>query len=297
VHIKILDESAKIVAARFKGCRPACGLILGSGWEAAVEAFSVKKRLLYSSLPALGKTTVAGHAGVLLWAELFGVETLIFQGRHHWYEGLGWAPVALPVYVLKKLGAEIVVLTNSAGGIRPDLRSGKLMAIADHINMMGVNPLQGSHDDFWGKRFTDQTRIYDPELRSLLKQSARKLKITIAEGVYLAVPGPAYETPAEIRAFKKLGADAVGMSTVPEAILANAAGLKVLGLSLISNPAAGLGTSPLDHEEVRRTGRKSSDKIRILIKELWNAMAKESVSHVCHVLRGVVIPTKVGIQY
>lgn len=277
MNTKILAESVKIVRRHFKGCRPACGLILGSGWEAAVDAFAVKKRLSYSSMPALGRTTVAGHAGLLLWAELAGMETLIFQGRHHWYEGFGWEPVALPIYILKEFGAEAVVLTNSAGGIRSDLRKGSLMAIADHINMMGVNPLQGSHDDFWGKRFADQTRVYDPELRSLLKQSARKLKITLAEGVYLAVPGPVYETPAEIRAFRKIGADAVGMSTVPEAVLANAAGLRVLGLSLISNRAAGLGASSLDHDDVCEAGRTSNGKINILFKEFWNVMAKDKL--------------------
>ena len=274
MNTNILSESAKIVRRHFKGCRPACGLILGSAWEAALDVFSVKKRLAYASLPALGKTTVAGHAGVLMWAELAGVETLIFQGRHHWYEGFGWEPVAWPVYILKEFGARAVVLTNSAGGIRPGLKRGKFMAIADHINLMGVNPLHGRHDDFWGKRFVDQTRVYDPGLMSLWKQSARKLKISLVEGVYLAVPGPVYETPAEINAFRKLGADAVGMSTVPEAILANAAGLRVAGLSFIANVAAGRGAACLDHENVRRAGREHGGKMSILIKTFWNALAK-----------------------
>jgi len=275
MNTKILAESVKIVRRHFKGCRPACGLILGSGWEAAVKEFTVKKSISYSSLPVLGKTTVAGHSGLLLWAELSGMETLIFQGRHHWYEGLGWGPVALPVYVLKKMGAKAVILTNSAGGIRSDLRTGGFMVIKDHINTMLVNPLQGKHDNFWGKCFTDQSKVYDPKFRSLFKRCARKLKIHTAEGVYLAVPGPVYETPAEIRAFRRLGADAVGMSTVPEAILAGAAGLRVLGISLISNRAAGLGSGTLDHEEVRKTGRASGKKIQFLTKELWKAMAGE----------------------
>jgi len=277
MNTNILSESAKIVGRHFKGCRPACGLILGSGWEAATGAFSVKKRLSYSSLPALGKTTVAGHEGVLLWAELAGIETLVFQGRRHWYEGAGWEPVALPVYVLKKFGAGIVVLTNSAGGIRSDLKRGALMAIKDHINFMGVNPLLGKHDQFWGKRFADQGNIYDGSLRVLLKKTARQCKINIKEGVYLGVTGPTYETPAEIRAFEKLGAAAVGMSTVPEAILANASGLRVLGLSLISNAAAGLDRSPIDHEAVREAGVESGGKISVLIKKFWNAMAKNKL--------------------
>ena len=277
MNTKILSESAKIVSRHFKGCRPACGLILGSGWETAIGVFSVKKRLSYSSLPALGKTTVAGHAGVLLWAELSGLETFIFQGRHHWYEGLGWAPVALPIYILKQFGASVLVLTNSAGGIRPDLQRGMLMVIEDHINAMGINPLHGRHDDFWGKRFVDQTAVYDPPLRSLLKRSARQFNIQLKGGVYIGVPGPVYETPAEIKAFKRSGADAVGMSTVPEAILANAVGLRVVGLSLIANAAAGQGTAPLDHEEVRRTGRERGGKTAILIKEFWNALAKKKI--------------------
>jgi purine-nucleoside phosphorylase len=277
MNTKILAESWKIICRHFKGCHPACGLILGSGWEAAAGVFSVKKRILYSDLPALGRTTVAGHAGVLLWAELAGLETLIFQGRHHWYEGLGWEPVALPVYILKQFGASVVVLTNSAGGIRADLKGGRLMVIKDHINAMGTNPLQGKHDSFWGKRFVDQTAVYDPCLRSILKQVARQADIQLKEGVYVAVTGPVYETPAEIRAFKKSGADAVGMSTVPEAILANAVGLKVLGLSLISNPAAGLGRLSIDHDDVRGAGKKSSGKIKVLLKGFWSAMAKEKI--------------------
>jgi len=273
MNTNILAESAKIVRRYFKGCRPACGLILGSGWEAAVGAFSVKKRLSYSSLPALGKTTVAGHAGVLIWAELAGIETLIFQGRRHWYEGAGWEPVALPVYVLKKLGAGIVVLTNSAGGIRPDLRRGALMAIKDHINFMGVNPLLGKHNPFWGKRFADQGNVYDVSLCALLKKTARQCEIKIKEGVYLGVPGPVYETPAEIRAFKKLGADAVGMSTVPEAILANAAGMRVMGLSLIANAAAQEGNALLEHEAILNTGEEAQGKIKMLVEAFWKTLA------------------------
>lgn len=275
MNLKILAESVKIVSRHFKGCHPACGLMLGTGWESAVDIFTVKKRISYSSLPALGKTTVAGHTGVLLWAKLAGIETLIFQGRHHWYEGLGWDPIALPIYILKQFGASVLVLTNSAGGIRPDLQRGILMVIKDHINAMGVNPLHGKHDNFLGKRFVDQAAVYDPRLRSLLKRSARQFNIQLKEGVYIGVPGPVYETPAEIKAFKRWGADAVGMSTVPEAIMANAAGLRVVGLSLIANAATGLGQGMLDHEAVRNVGQKEKEKMRVLLREFWRAMAKE----------------------
>jgi len=278
VHIKILDESAKIVAGRFNGCRPACGLILGSGWTDMVDAFSIRKRISYSCLPALGKTTVTGHDGVLLWAELAGIETLIFQGRRHWYEGAGWEPVALPVYILKKFGAGIVVLTNSAGGIRSNLRPGALMAIKDHINFMGASPLLGKHDPFWGKRFADQGNVYDGSLRFLLKETAHRCKIKIQEGVYLGVNGPAYETPAEITAFKRLGADAVGMSTVPEAMLANAAGMRVAGLALIANSAAQAGHAPVEHEAVLKAGREAQGKIKTLLEAFWKALAAKGIT-------------------
>jgi len=275
MNSRILELSAKIVARRFKGCRPLCGLILGSGWANVAEEFSVRGKIPYSCLPALGKTTVAGHDGVLLRAELAGLETLIFQGRRHWYEGTGWTPVALPIYLLKKFGAASVVLTNAAGGIRSDLKSGDLMLIKDHINAMGANPLCGKHDGFWGKRFPDQTDVYDKKLRVLAKTAARCLKISMKEGVYAAVSGPTYETPAETFAFRKLGVDAIGMSTVPEAMLANAAGLKVLGLSIIANTASGLrGGKRLAHDEICRNVEEARETAKKLCGELWRGMAK-----------------------
>lgn len=272
-----LAESVQIISRAFHGCRPACGLILGSGWETVVKAFTVKDRLSYARLPALGKTSIAGHAGILFLAEQSGIRTLIFQGRHHWYEGLGWEPIALPIYALKRLGASLVVLTNSAGGIRSGLKAGGLMTIKDHINAMGVNPLQGEHSASWGERFVDQTAVYDLRLRSLLKQTARRHHLRLKEGVYMGVTGPVYETPAEIRAFKKMGADAVGMSTVPEAILANAAGLRVVGLSLVANSAAGVGNQPLEHSLVLKTGQGAKEKMKVLLEGFWRAMAKARV--------------------
>jgi inosine/guanosine/xanthosine phosphorylase family protein len=270
-----MDESARIVCRCFQTCRPVRGLILGSGGEAALGAFDVEKSIPYARLPIMGAESVAGHAGVLHWAEHAGLETLIFQGRHHWYEGLGWEPVAFPIFLLKKLGATVVVLTNSAGGIRSDLSTGTFMALTDHINGMGINPLQGKHDKFWGERFVDQTGVYDPGLLATLKQAARKAGVPLKQGIYMAVTGPVYETPAEIAAFKKLGAAAVGMSTVPEAILANAAGLKVVAISFIANAAAGIGgKEKISHDAVRQAGRDAGRKIERLIREFWEAMAK-----------------------
>lgn len=277
MNLKLLENSAEIVGRVFKGCRPACGLILGSGWGAALAAFNLRKSMPYSKIPGLGKTNVAGQGGVLHWAEQAGRATLIFQGRQHWYEGAGWEPVAFPIYLLKSLGATVAVATNAAGGIRADLRRGDLMAISDHINMMGANPLWGRPQACWGKRFADQSAVYDAQLRSILKAVARRNKIPLKAGVYLAVAGPTYETPAETRAFKKLGAAAVGMSTVPEAMLANAAGLKVVGLSLISNLAAGRAPEPIDHDQVQQAGRAASGRLIILLKKFWQAMAREGV--------------------
>lgn len=278
MNIRILEESARVIRRRFGAIRPVCGLVLGSGWDAAIGGFRIRNELSFARLPALGRTRVAGHAGLLLLAENAGLETLVFLGRRHWYEGAGWEPVAMPIYAMKKFGAGIAVLTNAAGGIRRGFASGAFMAISDHINAMGDNPLRGAHDPFWGPRFPDQSSLYDPELRDLLNRSGASAGIRLAQGVYIGVPGPAYETPAEIRAFAKLGADAVGMSTVPEAILAGAAGLKVAGISLISNPAAGLSRRPLNHAEVRASGVRAAGQMRALLDAFWKEMASARVA-------------------
>jgi purine-nucleoside phosphorylase len=230
----------------------------------------------FADIPGRGAATVEGHAGRLLWAELAGVETLIFQGRRHWYEGAGWEPIAIPIRVLKRLGASIVVITNAAGGIRRDLQPGDMMVIDDHINAMGDNPLAGVRAPFWNVRFPDMTRVYDPGLHAMCDDAARAMGLKLAHGVYLSVPGPSLETPAEIAAFRRLGADAVGMSTVPEAILARAAGLRVVGLSCISNFAAGVGDGAISHEKVMETVRSALPRLRSLIEALWHRIAAEA---------------------
>lgn len=268
-----LERAAGFVAKRWPKARPICGLVCGSGWSGVVEAFRKRDAIEYEQIPGLGKPGVAGHSGRLVWGSAAGLETFIFQGRRHWYEGEGWTPIALPIFLLKKRGVRCVVLTNAAGGIRRDLRPGDLMAIDDHINMIGANPLNGPHDATWGPRFPDQSVVYDAELRKLADRAGKKVRLKLAHGVYLASQGPTYETPAEIRAFRILGADAVGMSTVPEALLAHAAGMRVLGLSCITNFAAGIARTPLSHDEVTATTQAVMPKMKTLFAALWKEIA------------------------
>ena len=242
-----LAAAVEAVREKWPDARPQCAVVLGSGWGAAVAGFQGLE-LPYSQIPGLGKTGVEGHAGKLLYTTIGGTRTLVFQGRRHWYEGEGWSPVVLPAYLAHGLGARTLLLTNAAGGIRADLPPGSLMAIADHINMLGSNPLIGPHHPILGTRFPDQTEVYARSLRQRLLDAGAD-----AEGVYIATSGPTFETPAEIRQFRAMGADAVGMSTVPEAIVANAMGLRVAGLCCISNWAAGISPAPLSHEEVAET--------------------------------------------
>jgi purine-nucleoside phosphorylase len=251
MDIELLEKALQSVKQRLHPLQPSCALVLGSGWGTVVDALGAREIAPYTELPGLGDTGVDGHAGRLLVTSHGGRDTLVFQGRRHWYEGCGWTPIAAPVYIAAGLGVRSVLLTNAAGGIRSSLSPGDLMVIDDHINAMGVNPLIGPHRPPWGPRFPDQTCVYDPRLRHALDEAARRDGGTEpAHGVYLATAGPTYETPAEVRVYRGMGADAVGMSTVPEAILANAAGLKVAGLSCITNMAAGKAGPPLRHEDV-----------------------------------------------
>ncbi len=266
-----LDAALDTVRRRFPEARPRAGLILGSAWGGVIEAFHVRGEMNYDDIPGFGATSVAGHAGRLAWADCAGVETLVFQGRRHWYEGAGWLPVAIPVYVLKALGARRLVLTNAAGGIAEGLCAGDLMIVHDHINLFGTNPLIGPEDAFWGPRFPDQTKVYAPALIRGLTRAAAQAAVPARAGVYLGVSGPTYETPAEVRAFARLGADAVGMSTVPEAMLAKAAGLEVGALSCITNLASGISPTPLTHDEVTAAAREALPRMRAVLAEFWAA--------------------------
>ena len=256
------ESSGDLILNRWPDAKPKHALICGSGWGEVGESFSIKDAIPYEEFPRLGASTVEGHAGQLLLAEVSETEILIFQGRRHYYEGMGWEPVSEPIRISKMLGVETLLLTNAAGGINEDFSSGDLMALTDHINLMPGNPLLGPHDSFLGPRFPDQTEVYDPILREKLLSAGNEHGISLKQGVYLALSGPAFETPAEIRAFGKLGADAVGMSTVPEAMTANAAGLRVAAISCISNLAAGISPSPLSHEEVSETASLAMPRMK-----------------------------------
>jgi purine-nucleoside phosphorylase len=274
---KQLDQALSYIRTRWPHARPAMGLILGSGWSEVVESFTIKDAIPYEEIPGLGKTGVVGHAGRLVLAESSGIETLIFQGRRHFYEGVGWTPIALPVFLIKSLGAKAVMVTNAAGGVRADLKPGSLMIIDDHINFLGANPLIGGHDPVWGPRFPDQSEVYNTKLRKLLAQAGAAAGETLPHGVYLADSGPTYESPAEIRAFRTLGADAVGMSTVPEALLANAAGLKVVGLSCITNLAAGISKQALSHEEVTESTKNAMARMKAVVLGFWKEVSREGI--------------------
>ena len=265
-----LDSAVEAVRTKWPEAQPKCGLILGSGWGEAVAHFAGSE-LSYHDIPGCGKTGVMGHAGKLLSTTINDMEIFIFQGRRHWYEGEGWTPVILPVYLLHALGAETLLLTNAAGGIRDDLGPGSLMAISDHINMLGSNPLIGPHNPNLGTRFPDQSAVYNQNLRQKLLESGAD-----SAGVYIATTGPTFETPAEINQYRSMGADAVGMSTVPEAIVANALGMHVAGLSCVCNWAAGISSTPLTHEDVNEVADATMPKMKSTLTVFLEGLADES---------------------
>ncbi len=265
-----LDSAVEALQKMWPAAKPKCGLILGSGWAEAVDGFQGTE-ISYDRIPGFGKTGVMGHAGKLLATTVHGMETFVFQGRRHWYEGEGWTPVILPIYLLHALGADTVLLTNASGGIRNDLGPGSLMAVDDHINMLGSNPLIGPYNPKLGTRFPDQSEVYKKSLRErLLKAGAD------AAGVYIATSGPTFETPAEINQYRSMGADAVGMSTVPEAIVANALGMRVAGLSCVCNWAAGIGNSKLTHEDVNQVAAETMPRMKSTITAFLKGLADES---------------------
>lgn len=245
--------------------RPEIGIILGSGLgNMANEIEGVK--IPYADIPDFCTSTIEGHAGQLVIGYLEGKKVVAMQGRFHYYEGYAMQDVVLPIRVMKKLGIEKIIVTNAAGGVNKDFKPGDLMIINDHINFMGANPLVGKNTGEFGVRFPDMSEAYKKYLAEIAKNKAEELGINIKEGVYIACSGPSYETPAEIRMFRTWGADAVGMSTAPEVIVANHAGIDVLGISCITNMAAGILNQPLSHDEVISTSRRIKKDFTALIK-------------------------------
>jgi xanthosine phosphorylase len=258
--------AAAVIAERADEA-PRLGIILGSGLGGIADALERAIAIPYGELPGFPEPGVAGHGGRLVLGRLGGLPVACLQGRRHVYEGLPATAMgmAAPVRALRRAGADALLVTNAAGSLRPENGPGSLMAIADHINMLGVNPLTGPNDDAIGPRFPSLADAYDPALRALLQVVAAKEDVRLPEGVYLATPGPSFETPAEIRAFRTLGADAVGMSTVPEVILARHAGLRVAAVSAITNLAEGMGGEPLSHEQTLRFAAVAAEDLTRLI--------------------------------
>ncbi|MEC2307362.1 purine nucleoside phosphorylase I, inosine and guanosine-specific [Bacillus atrophaeus] len=245
---------------------PKIGLILGSGLGILADEIEGAVKLKYEEIPDFPVSTVEGHAGQLVFGTLEGVSVVAMQGRFHFYEGYSMDKVTFPVRVMKELGVEALIVTNAAGGINTAFRAGDLMIITDHINFMGTNPLIGPNEADFGVRFPDMSSAYDKDLSQLAEKMAQELQIPVQKGVYTAVTGPSYETPAEVRFLRTLGSDAVGMSTVPEVIVAKHAGLRVLGISCISNAAAGILDQPLSHDEVMEVTEKVKAGFLKLVK-------------------------------
>jgi inosine/guanosine/xanthosine phosphorylase family protein len=261
-----MSRAARLLRERFGDLAVVeVGLVLGSGLGALAEDVVDAVAVPYGELPGFPVGSVAGHAGRLVLGSLAGARVAVLQGRAHLYEGIAPALIREPIRALRALGARTVVLTNAAGSLRPEVGPGRLMAIADHINLTGANPLIGPNDDDVGPRFPSLRDAYDPALRAVLHAAARRAGLRLAEGVYLAVAGPTFETPAEIRAFRTLGADAVGMSTVPETIVARHAGLRVVAVSVITNLAEGLADDVLSHEQTLTTAAAAADDLRVLV--------------------------------
>ncbi len=253
---------------------PKVGMVLGSGLGVYVEKMEDKIIIPYSEIPYFKETTVEGHQGRLILGKVQGVNIAVLQGRLHAYEGVPMEEVVFPVRTLAALGAEHLILTNAAGGINESYQTGDLIAIKDHINLMGKNPLVGPNLAELGPRFPDMTHAYDPKLREILKESAQEIGLSLKEGTYCSVLGPTYETPAEVRMIRTLGGDMVGMSTVPEAIAANHLGIKVAGISCITNMAAGISRNKLDHGDIKDEALKVMEKFSTLLSNAVKKMTE-----------------------
>jgi len=250
-------------------------LVLGSGLGAFADEIENAVKIPYEEIPHFARSTVEGHAGQLVLGEVEGVSIAVQQGRFHFYEGYEMPQVIFPMRTFGVLGVETVILTNAAGSVNTDFKQGSLMLIRDHLNLMGENPLRGANDERFGARFPDMTEVYSLELQKIVAAEAKKMSRENGEksdflnrGVYCGLSGPTYETPAEIHLYRILGADAVGMSTVPEAIAARHQGMKVIGISCITNMAAGITDEPINHEEVMETGAKVAEIFKELLRRV-----------------------------
>ncbi|MGO9599428.1 MAG: purine-nucleoside phosphorylase [Isosphaeraceae bacterium] len=261
------DQATAVIRAEI-GDPPPVALVLGSGMGGLAKDMEDRRVIPYARIPHFPAPTVPGHEGNLICGTLGGVRLIVLQGRFHYYEGHPLETVTFPVRVLQFLNVRTLILTAAVGGIHSDLPPGSVVALSDHLNLIGANPLRGLHDDRLGPRFPDMTEAYSKRLRDLAFEEAHHLGLDLSTGVYACLPGPSYETPAEIRMLRALGADVVGMSTVPEAIVARQAGMEVLALALVTNAAAGVVGTPISHAEVLDAGLRATPLLEKLIQRV-----------------------------
>jgi purine-nucleoside phosphorylase len=261
------EKAARYILAKTK-LRPKIALVLGSGLGAFADEFTNAVKIPYAKIPHFPRSTAAGHAGQLVLGTVDGVAVAGMQGRVHLYEGYSAKDVAFPIRVFARMGVRAVILTNAAGGIRKNFTKGLLVVLSDHINLQGANPLSGPNDEKFGPRFPDMSTAFDEQFRKIAQEQSSALGLELGEGVYAALAGPNYETPAEIRFLRTIGADLVGMSTVPEVLAARHSGIRVLGISCVTNAAAGVLDQPLDHNEVLETGRRVQGQFIALLRAI-----------------------------
>lgn len=273
MNLETIQEATTYIQSKIS-TNPTIGLILGSGLGELADQIENPVKISYTDIPHFPTSTVAGHKGQLVMGTLEGQDVIAMQGRFHYYEGYSMEQVTFPVRVMKQLGVESMIVTNAAGGINKTFKPGDLMIITDHINQMGTNPLIGPNNDQLGVRFPDMSQIYDREYIEYAAGCAEEIGLHVKKGIYVGNTGPVYETPAEVNMLRTLGADAVGMSTVPEVTVAGHAGIRVLGVSCISNMAAGILDQPLSHEEVIETTEKVKETFLKFIKKIMRMLPK-----------------------
>ena len=265
------EHATRVIRSR-TSVEPRIAVVLGSGLGGFADDFDEAVAIPYTDIPGFVRSTAQGHAGQLVIGKVDSVPVLAMQGRMHYYEGYSLEEVTFPIRAFKLLGIKTLVLTNAAGGINVQLTQGALMVISDHVNLMGVNPLRGPNDERFGPRFPDMSAVYSAELQELVVEEAKAINVEVRRGIYGGLTGPSYETPAEIHLLRNLGADAVGMSTVPEAIVARHMGIEVLGISCITNMAAGISDEPINHEEVMATGDRVRGTFTELLRQVISAI-------------------------
>lgn len=268
-----VEHASRIIRTRIN-VEPRIAVVLGSGLGAFADEFEDAVGIPYEEIPGFPQSTATGHAGRLVVGNVDGVPVVAMQGRVHYYEGYSLEEVTFPIRTFGLLGVKTLVLTNAAGGVNVELSQGALMVISDHLNLMGVNPLRGPNDERFGPRFPDMSAVYAKDLQELVIEEAKAIGVEVRRGIYGALSGPSYETPAEIVVFRNLGADAVGMSTVPEAIVARHMGIDVLGISCITNMAAGIGDEPINHEEVMATGDRVRETFAKLLRRVIGGISR-----------------------